>query len=92
MKNPPLFLAGEQVSAIHRRMLAEFGGRPGLRDRNLLESAVNMPLASFGGRYLHKGLPAMAAAYLFHLCKNPPLRGWQQTDRSGRRGSVPATK
>jgi death-on-curing protein len=29
-----------------------------------------MPAAQFGGKFLHKGLPAMAAAYLFHLCKN----------------------
>ena len=32
-----------------------------------------MPRAGFGGEYLHQGVPAMAAAYLFHLCKNHPF-------------------
>lgn len=32
-----------------------------------------MPAAQFGGRFLHDGIPAMAAAYLFHLCKNHPF-------------------
>ena len=29
-----------------------------------------MPQATFGGEFLHGSLPAMAAAYLFHLCQN----------------------
>ncbi len=29
-----------------------------------------MPQATFGGEYLHGSIPAMAAAYLFHLCQN----------------------
>ena len=28
-----------------------------------------LPAAQFGGRYLYDGIPAMAAAYLFHLCR-----------------------
>jgi death on curing protein len=27
----------------------------------------------FGGEFLHKTIPAMAAAYLFHLCQNHPF-------------------
>lgn len=42
----------------------------GIRDVGLLESAVAMPQSQFGGQYLHHGLAAMAAAYLFHLCQN----------------------
>jgi death-on-curing protein len=67
------FLSVEQVLDLHRRMIDEFGGSVELRDRGLLESAVAMPMARFGGQYLHDGLPAMAAAYLFHLCKNHPF-------------------
>ena len=67
------FLTVEQVLAIHGLMIEEFGGAPEVRDHGLLESAVCMPQAKFGGRYLHKGLPAMAAAYFFHLCKNHPF-------------------
>ncbi len=29
-----------------------------------------MPQATFGGEFLHTSIPAMAAAYLFHLCQN----------------------
>ena len=29
-----------------------------------------MPQQQFGGQYLHEGLAAMAAAYLFHIAQN----------------------
>lgn len=29
-----------------------------------------MPQATFGGEYLHPTIPAMAAAYLFHITQN----------------------
>jgi death-on-curing protein len=64
------FLTVEHVLRIHSQAIAEFGGTPEVRDHGLLESAVFMPQAKFGGQYLHEGVPAMAAAYLFHLCKN----------------------
>lgn len=70
MIGSPVFLTVDHVLTIHRRVIDEFGGDPALRDRGLLESAVMMPAAQFGGGYLHDGIPAMAAAYLFHICKN----------------------
>ena len=45
-------------------------GRPGIRDQGLLESAVGMPQASFGGEFLHADLFTMAAAYAFHIAQN----------------------
>lgn len=72
-KRPPAFLSLEHVLAIHRRSIAEFGGDPSVRDQGLLESAVAMPGAQFGGEFLHDGVPAMAAAYLFHVCRNHPF-------------------
>lgn len=73
MTDEPAFLAVDHILAIHRRMIREFGGDPDVRDYGLLESAVMMPAARFAGRFLHKGIVAMAAAYLFHLCKNHPF-------------------
>ena len=70
MIGSPVFLTVDHVLTIHRRVIDEFGGDPALRDRGLLESAVMMPAAQFGGGYLHDGIPAMAAGYLFHICKN----------------------
>ena len=67
------FLDVDVVRMIHARMIQEFGGGDGLRDQGLLESAVAMPSAAFGGQFLHDDLPAMTGAYLFHLCKNHPF-------------------
>jgi len=66
----PIFLSVENIASIHTRMIKEFGGMPGIADQGLLESAVAMPFASAEGKFLHDSLPAMAAAYLFHICKN----------------------
>ena len=50
-----------------------YGGVYGLRDLNLLSSAIYMPQSSFDGEYLHKTIPAMAASYAFHICQNHPF-------------------
>jgi death on curing protein len=68
-----LFLSVSDILTIHNRVITEFGGDPGLRDRGLLESAASMPRAMFSGQYLHRELSDMAAAYHFHLCANHPF-------------------
>ncbi len=70
----PRFLTLEQVHALHRQSLERYGGADGLRDAGLLDAAINMPMAQFGGAFLHEDLFEMAAAYLFHLCQNHPYR------------------
>ena len=47
--------------------------RMGCATWGLLESALGVPQASFGGEYLHPSIPAMAAAYLFHITQNHPF-------------------
>jgi len=64
------FLSVDDVLAIHEDTIAHEGGVAGIRDPGLLESAVLVPQQRFGGEYLHAGLPAMAAAYLFHIAQN----------------------
>ncbi|MCA9113256.1 MAG: type II toxin-antitoxin system death-on-curing family toxin [Planctomycetaceae bacterium] len=73
MSQPIRFLSVEVVLQVHQRMIDEFGGTAEVRDQGLLQSAVSMAQAQFGGEYLHKGLPAMAAAYLYHICCNHPF-------------------
>jgi death-on-curing protein len=73
MTEEPVFLTVEHVLATHERVVSEFGGDLTVRDYGLLESAVMMPAARYGGELLHPDLPAMAAAYLFHLCRNHPF-------------------
>jgi death on curing protein len=57
----------KDVLRLHELSLEEFGGAAGLRDQGLLESALAMPQASFGGQEFHSTLEAKAAAYLFHI-------------------------
>lgn len=69
----PVFLSLDEVLEIHEQQIERYGGSAGLRDAALLESAVATPQATFGGEFLHGSIPAMAAAYLFHLCQNHAL-------------------
>ena len=66
----PEFLEVEDVLALHAEALRRFGGRPGVRDPGLLESAVGQARAIFGGAWLHPDLFSMAAAYAFHIAEN----------------------
>ncbi len=67
------FLTSEDALIIHADMILRYGGISGIRDEGLLESALAMPLAGFGEQLLHPDVPAMAAAYLFHLVTNHPF-------------------
>src|SRR5438045_4637710 len=67
------FLSLGRVLRIHRSSIEAYGGDPAVRDMGLLESALAQPRAAFGGQYLHPDLPAMAAAYLFHIVSNHPF-------------------
>lgn len=69
----PEFLTLDDVLLIHDEQLEAYGGIHGIRDEGLLESAVMMPQASFGGEYLHQDLFEMAAAYAFHIAENQPF-------------------
>lgn len=66
----PVFLSLDEVLEIHEQQIERYGGSAGIRDPAGLESAVATPQATFGGEFLHPSIPAMAAAYLFHLCQN----------------------
>ncbi|MGO8745325.1 MAG: type II toxin-antitoxin system death-on-curing family toxin [Thermoguttaceae bacterium] len=69
----PAFLTLDEIVAIHQDQVARYGGSEGVRDWGLLQSAIAMPAAGFGGQFLHTDLCEMAAAYLFHLVQNHPF-------------------
>lgn len=69
----PAFLSLGEVLEIHRDQINSYGGDPGIRDLGLLQSALAMPAAGFGGRFVHGDLYEMAAAYLFHIVQNHPF-------------------
>jgi death on curing protein len=81
----PTFLSLSEVLQIHRDQVTRYGGASGIRDIELLKSALGMPSATFGGQFLHTDIYEMAAAYLFHLVKNHPF-----TDGNKRIGAVAA--
>lgn len=70
MKRPQWVLR-ETVLALHERLLAEFGGREGLRDEGLLDSALERPRQLFG--YGKPDLFDLASAYAFGLVRNHPF-------------------
>jgi death on curing protein len=64
------FLTLDDVLALHDELIQRYGGTPGLRDSGLLEAALAMPQAGFGGQYFHEFPHEMGAAYLFHIVRN----------------------
>jgi death-on-curing protein len=64
------FLTANEVIKIHDLLINHTGGSAGIRDKNLLESAVAQPQAFAFGNYLHPDVFNMAAAYCFHIIKN----------------------
>lgn len=62
------FISSKALELLHDESLAEHGGRPGLRDPGLLESALARPhqLLAYGD----PDLAALAAAYGFGLVRN----------------------
>ena len=61
------------VDAIHNDQLREHGGLPGIRDENVLESALARPQP----KWHHSDridVPMLAAAYAFGLVRNHPYR------------------
>jgi len=69
----PVFLTLDEILEIHQQQIETYGGLLGLRDSGALHSAVATPTVTFEGHYLHPTIPAMAAAYLFHLSQNHPF-------------------
>ena len=65
-----LFLSLDEVLEIHEQQIERYGGSSDIRDAAALESAIATPQVTFDGEFLHRSMPAMAAAYLFHLCQN----------------------
>jgi len=66
-------LSVDIVREIHAEVIKQFGGLNGVRDENLLPSAVLTPQSSFGGKSPYTDIIEVAAAYLFYICKNHPF-------------------
>ncbi|MCW5697272.1 MAG: type II toxin-antitoxin system death-on-curing family toxin [Bauldia sp.] len=67
----PRWLTPAVVEDIHAEQLAIFGGPEGIRDRGLLESALDRPRNKWA--YENAGLAELAAAYAFGIARNHPF-------------------
>ena len=64
------YLTLGEVLALHRRILAESGGSPGVRELGAIASAVSQPRASVGGKDAYPSLIEKAAALGYSLVRN----------------------
>lgn len=67
------YLTVDEVISIHNHFVNKFGGSLGIRDENLLESAVFRCQASFEGNYLYETIFDKAAATLHSLIFDHPF-------------------
>ena len=69
--NEPIWVELEDCLAFHDELIARFGGVSGIRDKGLLESALNRPRQIFA--YGSPDLFELAAAYGYGIVKNHPF-------------------
>ncbi len=67
------FIPDDLVLTIHADLIQRYGGRSGIRDRNLLESALAQPKMTISRKFVHKTLFDKAAVFGFHICQNHPF-------------------
>ena len=68
----PIWLSRQVVEIIHLEQIAEHGGRSGLRDETVLESAIARPRQRFTYES-ETTIPALAAALCIGLVRNHPF-------------------
>jgi death on curing protein len=67
---PPRPLSLRWIMTAHVRLLTQFGGHIGVRDVGLVESALNRPLAGFGGQAVYETPFKRAAILWIGLIRN----------------------
>ena len=60
----------EQILLLHTQLIEATGGSDGIRDANLLESALESPFQSYSGEELYPSIQAKAARLCYGLVKN----------------------
>lgn len=60
----------EQIEKLHDAVVSSTGGSLGIRDKGLIESAVNAPFQTFGGQDLYPSLEEKAVRLGYGLAMN----------------------
>ena len=63
-------LSKKQILMLHTQLIQQTGGSDGVRDYNLLDSALENPFQSFGGEELYPTIQAKAARLGYGVIKN----------------------
>ena len=63
-------LSKEQILMLHSQLIEQTGGTAGVRDFNLLESAIETPFQVFGGEELYPTIQAKGTRLGYGLIKN----------------------
>ncbi len=68
-----IFFEYEQVAKIHSILISKTGGMDGVRDENLLDSALKAPFQTFGGKDLYPEILDKASQLCYSLIENHPF-------------------
>ena len=68
-----IFFESEQVIKLHSSLIAKTGGIDGIRDENLLDSALKSPFQTFGGKELYPDIFDKASQLCYSLVENHPF-------------------
>lgn len=63
----------KEVEIIHEILINEFGGSPGVRDHDLLESAISRPFQTYDGIDLYPTVLHKASSLIESLLSNHPF-------------------
>ena len=67
------YLNFNQVLDIYKKIISSTGGKPGLRDGELLKSSLNKPLMTFQGEDLYPALTDKAGILCYSIIMNHPF-------------------
>ena len=68
-----IFFEYEQVVKIHKSLIEKTGGMDGIRDAQLLDSALKTPFQTFGGNNLYPDILDKASQLCYSLIENHPF-------------------
>ena len=68
-----IFFKYDQAVKIHSSLIAKTGGTDGVRDENLLDSALKTPFQTFGRNDLYPDILEKASQLCYSLIENHPF-------------------
>lgn len=67
------YLSIDESIEVHNSLVATYGGLQGIREHNLLESALAMPMTAMFNKDMYPSIFDKAACYLFFIATNHPF-------------------